>query len=190
MSQSSNCPCPLPPINHINGAVNCFNHNQTNLKLDAALHEIFSPPPGGSRLALCAFALDSLWNAGINRRHYQDWPDVYNGFLHRIAHLQRLAQAIRSHPLPVPQAKLDQEVIPPSLLLLNNLLDLVQHINYYVFATKFMHWWVGTPPIDKNAAAAISRLCNGLETGAGVGLPGLLDRFAESIHLKIDRKVA
>jgi hypothetical protein len=98
---SSNCPCPLPPIAEIKRLVEQFNQYETDLKLDAALHELFSPPPGDSRLALCAFALDALWNAGISGPHYRDWPDVYNGFLHRIAHLHWLAQEIRGRPLPV-----------------------------------------------------------------------------------------
>jgi hypothetical protein len=145
-----------------------FNQYETDLKLDAALHELFSPPPGGSRLALCAFALDALWNAGISGPHYRDWPDVYNGFLHRIAHLHWLAQEIRGRPLPVSDAVLDQEVIPRSSLLLKNVLDLAPTA-FYVFATKFMHWWVGTPPIDAKSAKAIRLLCNHLETNRDGG---------------------
>lgn len=123
-------------------AVNLFNQNETNLKLDAALHELFSPPPGGSRLALSAFALDALWNAGISR-HYHDWP----GWQKKSGAIRfrfRTRNSIRKYLR--------------SSLLLKNLLDLTQHTTYYVFGTKFMYWWVGTPPIDRDAAGDSSAL--------------------------------
>jgi hypothetical protein len=135
MNQPCDCPCRLPSTTDIHLGVTIFNQNQTDLKLDATLHELFLPPLHGSPLAQCAVTLNALWTGGVPN---VDWRTMFYGFVHRISNLQRLAQEIRRNPLPIPRTVLDQEVIPRSRLLLENILALAQ-ANYYVFAAKFMH---------------------------------------------------
>jgi hypothetical protein len=144
-----NCPCPLPRLAEIYDLVAQFNQTQIDLARDAALHETFAATPQGSRLAPSAIAVDALWNGGISLAGGGHWPDMYYGITRRVGHLRLLAEELWRHPLSVPEATLNQDIIPASLLLLETILSLVRARVYYVFATKFMHWWVGTPPVDR-----------------------------------------
>ncbi len=157
-----------------------FNRSRIELASDGALHEAFALPLTRGRVALCLFSVNQFWEAQAFANSlwtYESWVRLnFDG-------LDSLVEEIRTYSMPVgDEDLLTRHVIAPALKLMKEILSANTRMNY-VFVTKFLHWWAGTPPVDRKAGSAIYKLTGKRTYTEGADTKKRLEQFSELIKI-------
>jgi hypothetical protein len=172
----------LDPLNlaQLNQEVERFNQLPIELASDGALHEAFALPLTRGRIALCLFSVNEFWLARARVNNL--WP-CENLVRLKLDRLDSLVEEIRTYSMPVgDEDLLTRHVIEPALKLMEEFLAAGTNVNY-VFVTKFLHWWAGTPPVDKKAGKAIRKLTGKRTCTDTPDIKRRLEQFSELIKI-------